>query len=100
VIDVLKLSLQHIGHNSTSFHKATRLIAGPVITAFAISAFLWSISCRYLLPISSLPFSYFFSLISYERSSVEMAGFEPATFALQRRCSPAELHPQAFRLWA
>jgi len=26
---------------------------------------------------------------------VEMAGFEPATFALQRRCSPAELHPQA-----
>ena len=26
---------------------------------------------------------------------MEMAGFEPATFALQRRCSPAELHPQA-----
>ena len=25
---------------------------------------------------------------------VEMAGFEPATFALQRRCSPTELHPQ------
>ena len=24
-----------------------------------------------------------------------MAGFEPATFALQRRCSPTELHPQA-----
>ena len=23
-----------------------------------------------------------------------MAGFEPATFALQTRCSPAELHPQ------
>jgi hypothetical protein len=23
-----------------------------------------------------------------------MAGFEPATFALQRRCSPTELHPQ------
>ena len=31
-------------------------------------------------------------------SSVEMAGFEPATFALQRRCSPAELHPQAYLL--
>jgi hypothetical protein len=30
-------------------------------------------------------------------SSVEMAGFEPAAFALQRRCSPAELHPQASR---
>ena len=27
-------------------------------------------------------------------NSVEMAGFEPATFALQRRCSPTELHPQ------
>ena len=25
---------------------------------------------------------------------VEMTGFEPVTFALQRRCSPAELHPQ------
>ena len=23
-----------------------------------------------------------------------MTGFEPVTFALQRRCSPAELHPQ------
>jgi hypothetical protein len=29
-----------------------------------------------------------------DTNSVEMAGFEPATFALQRRCSPAELHPQ------
>ena len=28
--------------------------------------------------------------------SVEMAGFEPATFALQTRCSPTELHPQNF----
>ena len=27
-----------------------------------------------------------------------MAGFEPATFALQRRCSPAELHPQDLHL--
>jgi hypothetical protein len=29
-------------------------------------------------------------------NSVEMAGFEPATFALQTRCSPTELHPQDF----
>ena len=28
------------------------------------------------------------------KHSVEMTGFEPVTFALQRRCSPAELHPQ------
>ena len=27
-------------------------------------------------------------------SSVEMTGFEPVAFALQRRCSPAELHPR------
>ena len=40
-------------------------------------------------------FLYYFTQL---RSSVEMAGFEPATFALQRRCSPAELHPQVFRL--
>ena len=35
-------------------------------------------------------------------NSVEMAGFEPATFALQTRCSPTELHPQNLRLgeWA
>jgi hypothetical protein len=30
--------------------------------------------------------------------SVEMTGFEPVTFALQRRCSPAELHPQSYRV--
>ena len=34
-------------------------------------------------------------IITYRTNfSVEMAGFEPATFALQRRCSPTELHPQ------
>jgi hypothetical protein len=26
-------------------------------------------------------------------AQVEMTGFEPVAFALQRRCSPAELHP-------
>ncbi len=31
---------------------------------------------------------------NFYKLSVEMAGFEPATFALQRRCSPTELHPQ------
>ena len=38
----------------------------------------------------------FTPIISYKtyELSVEMAGFEPATFALQRRCSPTELHPQ------
>ena len=33
-------------------------------------------------------------LIRSPGHSVEMTGFEPVTFALQRRCSPAELHPQ------
>ena len=36
--------------------------------------------------------SYFSPL--FHTNSVEMAGFEPATFALQTRCSPTELHPQ------
>ena len=33
---------------------------------------------------------------------VEMTGFEPVAFALQRRCSPTELHPQdnALGEWA
>ena len=35
---------------------------------------------------------------SLSTNSVEMAGFEPATFALQRRCSPAELHPHGLPL--
>jgi hypothetical protein len=30
----------------------------------------------------------------YCSSVVEMTGFEPVAFALQRRCSPTELHPQ------
>gem|GEM_PF-1951926 len=30
----------------------------------------------------------------FHTGSVEMTGFEPVAFALQRRCSPAELHPQ------
>ena len=36
-------------------------------------------------------------LQNFYKLSVEMAGFEPATFALQRRCSPTELHPQDVR---
>ena len=36
----------------------------------------------------------FLSLSVFLEHSVEMTGFEPVTFALQRRCSPAELHPQ------
>ena len=43
-----------------------------------------------------LLFNKFFSHSKHTTTnSVEMAGFEPATFALQRRCSPTELHPQA-----
>jgi hypothetical protein len=32
---------------------------------------------------------------SFQTRSVEMTGFEPVAFALQRRCSPTELHPRA-----
>ena len=41
-----------------------------------------------------LPFNKLLLLSDNTYNSVEMAGFEPATFALQTRCSPTELHPQ------
>ena len=98
---MLLSKLRDIGHTSTDFFililfdKAARLIAGPT-------------KCRgsgafYLLnPFVAVCQASIFLFSSFARSSsVEMAGFEPATFALQRRCSPAELHPQAFYcLWA
>ena len=44
-----------------------------------------------LLTVQQQPLSDFCYLLT---DSVEMTGFEPVTFALQRRCSPAELHPR------
>ena len=38
---------------------------------------------------------FYFSLSATAGNTVEMTGFEPVAFALQRRCSPTELHPQA-----
>jgi hypothetical protein len=35
------------------------------------------------------------SIHPFSHNPVEMTGFEPVAFALQRRCSPAELHPRA-----
>ena len=86
--------LRGIGHTSTDcstfFDKAARLIAGPD-SCLAIAA---SFFCQSWLSLfAKLSSSLFFS--SSWQQLVEMAGFEPATFALQRRCSPAELHPQA-----
>ena len=43
---------------------------------------------------AAYPSTSFDTLRSHVANSVEMTGFEPVTFALQRRCSPAELHPQ------
>jgi hypothetical protein len=39
---------------------------------------------------------FFLSLSVTVGNTVEMTGFEPVAFALQRRCSPTELHPQAY----
>ena len=76
------------------FDKAARLIAGPdfclAITASSFLSVLVAALCQTFVLVIQFLFS--------ASSSVEMAGFEPATFALQRRCSPAELHPQAFLL--
>ncbi len=70
------------------FDKTTRLIAGPQ----KVHRDLEPTKMSTLVVVVRQTFPRYFIL---ERSSVEMAGFEPATFALQRRCSPAELHPQA-----
>ena len=44
---------------------------------------------------------FYLSLSATASNTVEMTGFEPVAFALQRRCSPTELHPQAYLLeWA
>ena len=87
--------LKGIGHPSTStssfFDKTTRLTAGPLFLPRDVLRLLCQ-SWITLFDKLSFPSSNF---LLFERSSVEMAGFEPATFALQRRCSPAELHPQA-----
>jgi hypothetical protein len=96
VSDAFEFYLKGIGHPSTTlafFDKATRLIAGPLLCRA-----MFRFQCQFCLLFSKnfYPYSFCFD----ERSSVEMAGFEPATFALQRRCSPAELHPQATSLWA
>src|ERR1700752_3986093 len=56
-------------------------------TTFIVTVHIWTYVC--------LLFNKFFSHSKCSTTtSVEMAGFEPATFALQRRCSPTELHPQ------
>ena len=56
-------------------------------TTFIVTVHSWAYVC--------LLFNKFFSHSKCSiTTSVEMAGFEPATFALQRRCSPTELHPQ------
>ena len=80
------LSNSLIGGQPVFFDNATRLIAGPRIT-----------------PLRSKPAVYLVSRVVNFKSvhilsntgSVEMTGFEPVAFALQRRCSPAELHPRA-----
>ncbi len=68
------------------FNKATRLIAGPRITPLRSKP-------NYYLHSKVANFKLFI-ILSYT-GSVEMTGFEPVAFALQRRCSPAELHPRA-----
>ena len=76
-----------ICHSSTIFtftDEATRLIAGSQ-KHLAIEA------NKLLLQMTTNSQTHPHVLVMH---SVEMAGFEPATFALQRRCSPTELHPQ------
>ena len=69
-----------------TFNKATRLIAGPHTISRAIEANVYYFNAKFA---NFKPF-----VILSNASSVEMTGFEPVAFALQRRCSPAELHPR------
>src|SRR3972149_8370418 len=80
-------SLSFIRCSAGSRHKTTqRSPPGRKKQPFQAVHFFETMS-SYLLTNS------YFSPLFYT-NSVEMAGFEPATFALQRRCSPTELHPQ------
>ena len=74
------------GQSTIFFDKATRLIAGPRVLPLRSEPNFYRVS----------KFTNFklFLILSCKRS-VEMTGFEPVAFALQRRCSPAELHPRA-----
>ena len=86
------ISIKHIGHTSTysiSRDNSTRQTPPGRKKTFSKRCTIWLYVC---LPINK------FSLAPKltPTTSVEMAGFEPATFALQRRCSPTELHPQEF----
>ena len=62
---------------------------------------LWSLRWSKLFPLIRPLFNNTetsFSRTQTPQLRVEMTGFEPVTFALQRRCSPAELHPQNERV--
>ena len=86
------ISIKCIGHTSTYSvfrDNSTRHTPPGRKKTFAKRCTIWLYVC---LPINK--FSLTPKLTS--TTSVEMAGFEPATFALQRRCSPTELHPQEF----
>ena len=89
---MLSICVQGIGHPSTSRAAGTnrpgtqRRVAYHALPGSAVA--LCSMSAHRSTTLIAL-----LNPLSPGRS-VEMTGFEPVTFALQRRCSPAELHPQ------
>ena len=83
-----------IDHFSTLFCFQTR--SDPAHTAGSRNDLTYC-DAYYILCLLACQQIFFYSdnfLQNIYKLSVEMAGFEPATFALQRRCSPTELHPQ------
>ena len=83
------ISIKGIGHPSSCLQgqKDPAVTAGSQENPF--DAVIFSNLCLFV-------FNQTVNLLHYYllHNSVEMTGFEPVTFALQRRCSPAELHPQ------
>jgi hypothetical protein len=88
---MLSICVQGIGHPSTS--PALQTIRPGTRRRVDVSA--QPASALAFRPMSAHPSTILAPLRFRSLGhSVEMTGFEPVTFALQRRCSPAELHPQ------
>ncbi len=84
----LSTSVQGVGHPSNS------PVADTIRPGFAAGSRKIPMLAVHSNVMSADRSTIFFLLRSYSTNSVEMTGFEPVAFALQRRCSPAELHPQ------
>ena len=92
------ISIKGMGHNSTYLFLETRRPGTHRRAANRTQLTSGAFLCYVCVPFNNSYFAPTWAVQAYrytlQTNSVEMTGFEPVTFALQRRCSPAELHPQ------